>query len=147
MTTDMPEPRRQLARKRAVVLSSLTGDEFRSTQEIHRALVAAGHRIGLTTVYRALQNFTEQGYVDVVTFGRGERMYRRSGRPGHHHNLVCRDCGTAREVELPGVERAIRRVATAHRFIDTEHTIEIYGRCPDCAAAPPADLHLRTAGQ
>ncbi|GAA4203068.1 Fur family transcriptional regulator [Actinocatenispora rupis] len=123
-------------RQRAVVLSALAdSDGFRSAQDLHRALVAAGHRIGLTTVYRAVQRLADAGDVDVVTLGGGERLYRRCDRGAHHHNLVCRQCGTAREVDLPALERAVARVAAAHGFTDTGHTVEIFGRCPDCPAA------------
>jgi len=107
--------------------------EFRSAQELHRALHDAGNGIGLTTVYRAMQQLVDSGDVDMITTG-DEKRYRRCRKGAHHHHLVCRDCGTAREVRLPAVEEAADQLAADHGFTDIEHTLEIFGRCPQCAA-------------
>ena len=131
-------PRRNTKQRAAVVnaLSTVTG--FRSAQQIHELLADRGEAVGLTTVYRALQALAADGTIDVIVTDDGESQYRRCST-GHHHHLVCRNCGTTIEIEGPSVERWANRVAAKNGFADPEHTIEITGLCPACAAALAAD--------
>jgi len=122
-------------RQRAAVAAALDAvSDFRSAQELHDLLRQRGENVGLTTVYRTLQSLADSGEVDVLRTADGESVYRRCSA-GHHHHLVCRVCGRAVEVEGPAVERWADRVALEHGFTDVSHTVEIFGRCPDCAAS------------
>ena len=131
MTSTEPSAPRATRQRRAVdaVLTELEG--FRSAQEIHEIVRCRGEGVGLSTVYRALQAMAEADEVDVLRSGDGEALYRRCSS-GHHHHLVCRDCGRTVEVEGPTVERWANRVAAEHGFADVSHTLEIFGRCADC---------------
>lgn len=108
-------------------------DEFRSAQDLHEELRRRGEGIGLTTVYRTLQTLADAGSVDVLRTDTGEAVYRRCSA-GHHHHLVCRDCGRTVEVEGPAVERWAQGVAAEHSFVDVSHTVEVFGTCAGCAA-------------
>ena len=119
-------------RQRAAVASVLEGqDEFRTAQEIHAALRAAGEAVGLTTVYRTLQALADSEEVDVLRNADGETAYRRCSK-GHHHHLVCRSCGRTVEVEGPAVERWADKIAADNGFTDVSHTLEIFGTCTSC---------------
>ena len=107
-------------------------EEFRSAQEVHASLVASGDKIGLATVYRTLQAMVDEGALDSLRTGDGEQVYRRCST-GHHHHLVCRDCGRTVEVEGPAVERWADAVSAEHGFTDVAHTLELFGRCAACA--------------
>ncbi|WP_433954769.1 Fur family transcriptional regulator [Janibacter indicus] len=106
-------------------------DEFRSAQEVHASLVAGGDKIGLATVYRTLQAMVDEEALDSLRTDDGEIVYRRCST-GHHHHLVCRDCGRTVEVEGPAVERWADKVSAEHGFTDVSHTLELFGRCVDC---------------
>lgn len=106
-------------------------DEFRSAQEVHASLVAGGDKIGLATVYRTLQAMVDEEALDSLRTDDGEIVYRRCST-GHHHHLVCRDCGRTVEVEGPAVERWADKVSAEHGFSDVSHTLELFGRCGDC---------------
>jgi Fur family transcriptional regulator, ferric uptake regulator len=111
-------------------------DGFRSAQDVYAALRADGHSVGLSTVYRHLQSFAEQGLADVIYNPDGETTYRFCGSPTdkrHHHHLVCRRCGRAEEVEGRAVERWAADVAAKHGYVDVDHTIEVFGLCRECA--------------
>jgi len=123
------------ARREAVRRALATGDGFRSAQDIYAALRAEGSKIGLTTVYRALQAMAESGEVDVLRTAEGEAVYRACATEDHHHHLVCRSCGRTVEVEGPAVEKWADAVGAEHGFTDMTHTVEIFGTCPECAAA------------
>ncbi|WP_236240629.1 Fur family transcriptional regulator [Streptomyces sp. CC228A] len=124
-------------RQRAAVAAALNEvDEFRSAQELHDMLKHRGDSVGLTTVYRTLQSLAEAGEVDVLRTSDGEAVYRRCSTGEHHHHLVCRSCGKAVEVEGPAVEEWADAIAAQHGFVNVAHTVEIFGTCADCAAAP-----------
>ena len=109
-------------------------EAFRSAQEVHASLHAHGDKIGLATVYRTLQTMVEEDLLDTLRTDDGEQAYRRCST-GHHHHLVCRDCGRTVEIEGPTVERWAAAVSAEHGFTDVSHTLELFGRCPHCAGA------------
>jgi Fur family transcriptional regulator, ferric uptake regulator len=108
---------------------------FVSAQDLHARLRASGHRIGLTTVYRALAVMAGTGEADMLTAD-GQQVYRACGSGKHHHHLVCRSCGKTVEVSGPAVERWANVIAGQHGFVDITHTVEIFGTCGDCASQP-----------
>jgi Fur family ferric uptake transcriptional regulator len=117
----------------AGALEGLAG--FRSAQDIHAELRRRGEQIGLTTVYRHLLVLSEDGAVDTIRDEDGETLYRRCETSAHHHHVTCRSCGRSVEVEGRAVERWADRVAAEAGFVDVDHTVEIFGLCPECAAA------------
>ncbi|SCL17300.1 zinc uptake regulator, Fur family [Micromonospora nigra] len=120
-------------RQRSAVSALLAEVEgFHSAQDLHAMLRDRGERVGLTTVYRTLQNLADAGEIDVMRPPGGEHLYRRCSE-GHHHHLVCRSCGRTVEVAGPTVESWAERVAAEHGFTDVSHTLEIFGTCPTCA--------------
>jgi Fur family ferric uptake transcriptional regulator len=121
-------------RQRAAISALLDKiEDFRSAQELHDELRRRGEGIGLTTVYRTLQQMASAGVVDTLRTDTGESVYRRcSGN--HHHHLVCRACGSTVEVVGREVEKWAADVARRHGYSDVSHTIEIFGICGDCAA-------------
>ncbi|GAA3237318.1 transcriptional repressor [Actinocorallia longicatena] len=123
------------ARRDAVRRALAVSEGFRSAQDIYALLRAEGSKIGLTTVYRALQALSDAGEVDVLRTDEGEAVYRACTTGDHHHHLVCRSCGKTVEVAGPAVERWADQVGAEHGFTDMTHTLEIFGTCADCAAA------------
>ena len=107
---------------------------FVSAQELHAELVAAGQKLGLTTVYRALTDMVEQNEADALTGSDGETRYRICGTE-HHHHLICTVCGKTVEFELAGFEAATRQLALSNGFSDVSHSIEVFGTCADCGVA------------
>jgi Fur family ferric uptake transcriptional regulator len=119
-------------RQRGAIIDLLdTVDGFRSAQELHDELRRRGQNIGLTTVYRTLQTLAAANLVDLVRTDTGESVYRRCAE-GHHHHLVCRDCGTAVELSGRQVEAWAAEMAASHGFSDVSHTIELFGTCAGC---------------
>jgi Fur family transcriptional regulator, ferric uptake regulator len=127
------EGTRRPTRQRAAVAAVLADtDEFRSAQELHALLRAAGDKVGLATVYRNLQAMAADGEIDMLRTDEGEAVYRACST-GHHHHLVCRVCGRTVEVEGPAVESWAHRVSAEHGFTEVRHTLEIFGTCADCS--------------
>jgi Fur family ferric uptake transcriptional regulator len=116
----------------AVLNVVLASDNFRSAQDIHAELRAAGEAVGLTTVYRHLALLTDEGRLDALQTADGELVYRRCHSDAHHHHVVCRVCGRGSEVELPDLERWAESTAASLGYTDVTHTVEIFGVCASC---------------
>jgi Fur family transcriptional regulator, ferric uptake regulator len=126
---------RSTRQKRALAAVLDASDEFRSAQDLHATLQAQGENVALTTVYNQVRALAEAGELDALRGEDGETRYRRCASEEHHHHLVCRQCGSAVEVEGAEVERWARKTGMQHGFIDVTHTVEVLGTCPACAAA------------
>ncbi|CAA0134661.1 Zinc uptake regulation protein [Mycolicibacterium vanbaalenii] len=121
-------------RQRAAISALLENlDDFRSAQELHDELRRRGEGIGLTTVYRTLQQMAATGAVDTLRTDTGESVYRLCSEH-HHHHLVCRACGSTIEIQGGHVEKWAAEIAREHGFTEVSHTIEIFGLCRKCAA-------------
>lgn len=122
-------------KQRVAVSKALDEAEgFRSAQELFDHLRESGETIGLTTVYRTLQYLSDDGEVDVLRSHDGESIYRRCETSGHHHHLVCRECGATVEIASDEVEDWAERMARRHGFTSVDHLAEIYGVCKSCAS-------------
>ncbi|WP_438872662.1 Fur family transcriptional regulator [Paractinoplanes pyxinae] len=132
MSAEQNVAQRTTKQRTAVSAVLAEAEGFYSAQELHARLRERGERVGLTTVYRTLQGLADAGEIDVMRPPGGEHLYRRCSQ-GHHHHLVCRDCGSTVEVEGPAVETWADKVASRHGYVDVSHTLEIFGTCPDCA--------------
>ena len=88
--------------------------------------------MGLATVYRSLQGLAEDGRIDALRSSEGESLYRICTSNGHHHHLVCRECGHAEEIEQSQIEAWVTSVAQGHGFANVEHSLELFGTCVSC---------------
>jgi Fur family ferric uptake transcriptional regulator len=131
-------PRQRATKQGSAVRETLReAGGFRSAQDVYARLRGDGGSVGLSTVYRHLQSLVEDGVVDVIHTPEGEATYRYCGATDeqrHHHHLVCRVCGRTEEIEGRAVERWAGEVAQAHGYADVDHTVELFGRCPQCCA-------------
>ena len=130
-----PARRVPATRQGAAVLAVVQkAGTFRSAQDIHAELRAAGQPVGLATVYRHLQLLAEHGIIDSLQAADGQTLYRHCASEDHHHHLICRQCGTSIEIEAPQVEQWASAIAAERGYLDATHTIEIFGLCPACQA-------------
>jgi len=56
----------------------------------------------------------------------------------HHHHLICSECGTVQDVEMPDaleqrLDRQLTEVASGAGFQLDHHRLDLVGRCADCA--------------
>lgn len=107
---------------------------FVSAQDLHDRLAETGVKIGLATVYRNLQAMVESGEVDALRpEGSETQLFRYCSEDGHHHHLVCRQCGRTEEVGGNVVEKWAEKVGADAGFTDVSHSVELFGTCATCA--------------
>ncbi|MCD6344417.1 MAG: transcriptional repressor [Anaerolineae bacterium] len=118
--------------RRAVMGVLLEAESSLAPQEILERGRQVHARLGLVTVYRTLELFLRLNLV--------RRVHREDGchgyvliSPGHHHVLLCRDCG--RTVEFPGgddLRALIHRVEGETGYLVDGHLLQLFGHCATC---------------
>lgn len=84
------------------------------------------------TVYRALDFLLAQGLVHRVE---SLNAFIGCPHPGETHAtqfLICSRCGTAVELDDPGIDKAIDGTAARMGFVIAARTVEISGTCAEC---------------
>lgn len=95
--------------------------------------------VPLSSLYRTLSVLEEAGVVVHHLGAKGLTRYELAEwLTGHHHHLVCVDCGAVSDVEIPiGQEESVRslvvEIAALASFSPTDHALEIEGICALCA--------------
>ena len=108
-----------------------------SAQEMHERLRTSGRRVGIASVYRALEGLDSLGLVQRVDLGDGVSRFEPAHADGdHHHHLVCDDCGKVEPFEDPELESAIELVAAGRGYAVAAHDVVLRGACGDCRPAP-----------
>lgn len=127
--------RRATAHEAAIIAALRAHGRFVSAQQLHLALHASGHAVGLATVYRRLHALESEGVLDAISVD-GETMYKSCAAPRsrHHHHLVCERCGESHEIDPPP-EAWIERAAASRGYTGVRHILEVFGVCRDCAGA------------
>lgn len=93
-----------------------------------------GQKVAPPTVYRALDFLVEQGLVHRVE---SLNAFIGCTAPGHavqQEIFICRQCGTAIEINDPELGTRIQQDARALGFQVERQTIEVVGVCRDCRA-------------
>jgi Fur family ferric uptake transcriptional regulator len=120
--------------QREAVREALGGAEgFISAQGLHTSLRETGSPIGLATVYRALADLAVEGDADSLQSPDGESLYRACSTTGHHHHLICRNCGLTVEIEADAVEEWAKKVASEQGFTQAQHVVDVFGVCASCS--------------
>lgn len=104
----------------------------RGAQEIFDALSAGGHKIGLASVYRMLERLDERGLVQRIDLGDGIVRFEAARDAGHHHHLVCGECGKVEPFADPGLEQAIHAVERSSGYAVRAHDVVLRGACASC---------------
>ncbi|MFT8787918.1 Fur family transcriptional regulator [Bifidobacterium psychraerophilum] len=123
---------RRVTRPRTLIVEELKhSDAFSTARMIYSGLQARGKKVGIATVYRNLQIMAGGKEVDTLQV-HGETFYRLCRDHHHHHHLICRECGKAVELEIPGFEEWTRLRAESLGFSDVSHSLELFGLCAAC---------------
>jgi len=105
------------------------GDHFTAEQ-----VVVASRGVGRATVFRTLRLTQELGLVCQVVLDDGAVAYRLTSG-GHHHHVVCSDCGNVSDFSSHDIEDLLEELGRRTGFAIESHRLELYGRCVRCRAA------------
>ena len=105
-----------------------------SAIEIEDALRAGERPVGRASIYRILDELERLHLVQKLQVGQAMARYEpiRSGE-GHHHHLVCDNCGTVMPFTDTDLENAIKKLSRRVPMHVAEHEIVLHGACQDCS--------------
>ncbi len=122
----------RLTPQRMMILEAVeAADGHISADEIYARVCDRYPHLNISTVYRTFELLKELGLVTETDMGDGRVRYH-SIRKGHHHHLVCQNCGCIIDLDeavlLPLKDALFRDYGFD---ADLKH-LAIFGRCSKC---------------
>ena len=122
----------RLTPQRMMILSAIeSSDNHISAEEIHAQIIAKYPNVNISTVYRTLELLKHLGLVTETDLGEGRVRYHPAEK-GHHHHLVCRECGAI--IDLDESLLVPFKIAILREYgfnADLRH-LAILGHCAKC---------------
>ena len=103
--------------------------------EIADLLRAKGRRVGIASVYRALDQLVALRLVQRLDFPDAARYEPLLPSGEHHHHLICSECGKVEPFADRALERALDRVGMKSGYQVGAHDVVLRGACASCRAA------------
>lgn len=119
--------------RQSVITALVRLDGPESAADLHRRM-----NVPLSSLYRSLTVLDEAGVLEKHHDADGLARYELAEwLTGHHHHLVCVDCGMVEDVQLdPAAEKWLERMAVqaarAAGYDQTGHNLEVEGLCESC---------------
>jgi Fur family ferric uptake transcriptional regulator len=104
--------------------------------EIHATLES--RRANLVSVYRAVNLLRELGLLRVADTSKGTQRFELAEQfTGHHHHLVCQECGKVEDLDGCLLDEEVldtlrQRVRRSRSFRLTGHDLKLFGICRRC---------------
>lgn len=107
-----------------------------SVFEIEAALRDRGSRqVARASIYRVLEELEHLRLITRLELGEGLARFEPARADGHHHHMICEDCGTVVPFEDAGLERSIARLSRSSKFNVADHDVVLRGSCGECSPA------------
>lgn len=122
----------RLTPQRMLVLKAIENSANHiSAEEIYGQVVEVYSHVNISTVYRTLDLLKRLGLVTETDLGGGRVRYHPADK-GHHHHLVCQECGKVIELDDFVLAPLKNTLYNEYDFdADLKH-LGIFGRCGRC---------------
>lgn len=122
----------RLTPQRMLVIKSLhEADGHISAEEIYQQLHSRYPYSNISTVYRTLELLKELNLVTETNFGEGCVRYHVAEK-GHHHHLVCRQCGKTADLDESVLYPLRDTLLHDYKFEADLRHLAIPGECGKC---------------
>jgi len=103
-----------------------------SAEEIYAEVVAKYPHVNISTVYRTLELLKRLNLITETDLGGGRVRYHPVEK-GHHHHLVCENCGAIINIDESILARL--KDVLLHRYNFSAHLshLAIFGHCARCS--------------
>ncbi len=129
---ELSEKGYRLTPQRMMVLNAIEKSANHiSAEEIYAQVVDKYPHVNISTVYRTLDLLKRLGLVTETDLGGGRVKYHPAEK-GHHHHLVCQECGAIIDLDesvLSPLKDILRR---EYRFDADLRHLAVFGRCDKC---------------
>jgi Fe2+ or Zn2+ uptake regulation protein len=106
------------------------------------AILAAEPKLSQSSLYRNLMILEEAGLVSRLTVGSDYALFELSEQltARHHHHLVCRQCHTVADIDLPAraeklLDRTLAEATAESGFTLEDHRLDLVGLCSSCSTS------------
>ena len=122
----------RLTPQRMMTISAIEkSDGHISAEEIYAQVITRYPQVNISTVYRTLELLKKLGLVTETDFGEGRVRYHPAGK-GHHHHLVCQDCGAIIDLDETVLAPLKSDLLREYGFSADLRHLAIFGRCVNC---------------
>ena len=116
-----------------MILSAIkNSNDHTSAEEIYTQVAAKYPHINISTVYRTLELLKKLGLVTETNLGEGRVRYHPADK-GHHHHLVCQECGTIIDLDESVLSSLKSALLREYKFSADLRHLAIFGRCVKCS--------------
>ena len=123
----------RLTPQRVMILAAIeNSDNHISAEEIYAQIVAKYPNVNISTVYRTLELLKRLSLVTETNLGEGRVRYHPAEK-GHHHHLVCRECGAIIDLDESVLSPVKDVLLKEYGFIADLRHLAILGRCVKCS--------------
>ena len=123
----------RLTPQRMMILSAIeNGDGHISAEEIYAQVTAKYPRVNISTVYRTLELLKRLELVTETDLGDGRLRYHPADK-GHHHHLVCTECGAVIDLDESLLSPVKDVLLREYGFLADLKHLAIFGRCANCS--------------
>ena len=122
----------RLTPQRAMILSSIEeSDRHISAEEIYAQVAARYPQVNISTVYRTLELLKQLGLIYETDLGEGRVRYHPEDK-GHHHHLVCQNCGAIIDIDESALAGLKDVLLDQYDFNAQLRHVAIFGLCGNC---------------
>ena len=132
MTDELSHQGYRMTPQRLMIVSAIESSENHiSAEDIYSQVVAKYPNVNVSTVYRTLELLEQLGLVTKTEMGVGRIMYHPLEK-GHHHHLVCRECGKVIDLDESTLTPLKETLLRDYQFIADLRHLGILGLCANC---------------
>ncbi len=117
---------RMTGQRRVIARVLSDADDHPDVEEVYSRASAVDQHISLSTVYRTVRLFEEEGILERHDFGDGRARYEQVGRK-HHDHLINTASGEVIEFYNEELEKLQVTIAESLGYKLTGHKMELYG--------------------
>ena len=131
-------PSQRLTKQKLIFKQFLENNRERemTIAEMSELLEKSGIKLGIATVYRAVNRLEAEGtLIRVVNGSASKTSYKYAGAENSVrsvHRVFCTSCGRTAELGFKFTEKIDMNVADTTGFSISDHQMMFYGLCPDC---------------
>jgi len=117
---------RMTDQRRVIARILQDSDDHPDVEELYRRSSKVDPRISISTVYRTVKLFEDEGIIEKHDFRDGRSRYETVPEE-HHDHMIDVSSGTVIEFRSAEIEALQERIAREHGFRLVGHRLELYG--------------------
>jgi Fur family transcriptional regulator, ferric uptake regulator len=128
--------------RQRILETLLAAQEPLSLEEIQRRSSEGDMVPDFATVFRVMTLLENLHIAQKVLLNRSCSYFELVDPQQHYDHIVCTECGRITlMIDSCPVERLEHAIGKKYGYVDLRHSLEFFGRCPECHSSP-SDLEL-----